>query len=1213
MKKKVLSLLLAFVMVVSLVPGALAAEPATFKDVNEDMWCFDYVEYVAEKGYFKGTTATTFNPNGTMTRQQFVTVLARMAGVEVDNSKTAFSDVPVNTYATGSVAWAAKEGIVTGYADGTFHPTAPVTRQQMCAFMDRFMDYYADAHGVYFLKKATVSGFVDYDKVSDYAKTSVDRCRTYGLIQGYAEDNTFRPTNSATRAHVAAVIYRLAQVIKEAAGGGPGGFIPTPTTYTLTYKNTNVPTNTDPVTKDVQQIDNATFPVLTINAVDSNVSATGEYLDQVFVQWVDEADPTVGYGTGKNNETITLTGTTKTVVADWAAADDLLYLAIVATANAVDTMGNQMAAAFDQELPYATLINLDASAPSQKDTNNARTVSIAAEGELSTDIVSRMIETATYYAVTMIGTPADFVAGSDADKAAQADAISKAEVREIVAELLDLIDPTEIWWEGEGRIDKIENLASKIYENLKANALNEGKPYVGGLWNDNYKNDNGTVLFTEVDLLDKDGNVVVTAKADKKLYDAADNQLGYKQGLIRVAKAVAKELYADLKTKTTYQTNLELAGQLTLDFTMNTADGIAAVYAVKNYPTTYHVAAELALNQVGEEDYLAYKFVNGRPYVKLIITTGLQADYEKSVNAIAEAAMTNGTLKAALSDKLVAMLVSTICDADLNNPNDMIGKLLNKLMAYDSEITADLSSEANAEAYVLNAMGIAKSGSKWVVVDNGAVDLWLDENLSTEGTPTGAPYYLPFDFFWNLGGTVNADGSLNVPTRAAAPVLGNNEDLVDAVELLINEVVNSVAAPVYAEYGMDPADMETSIKNLLNTKINEKLTPAVIADLQDQIVDAAASNFDTLKGTIETEGTKLVKKAALLSGMTGTQFNTYWDGLSSTQKADEIAEFLDVNEVLNDLFGTTTSAGLTIAKIDAAAAYEAAPYNENVETAIRNVTTVAQLQALLPDFAELVKDTTSETLYTVISAKVDGKMGEVAGTSAYVGDLLQVSYAETYLRELLLGKLGFTQAFNATRLISGVSLEDRAVANMADKAEEIIADAIADERAALGLSADKVEEMLNNAVAKACGTYSQYLNKIGVAKSISNLSGIELQSLVNVMKSDIVLDMVSGKVAPKYVEAVAKAITKIEGNPSSITIDGVTVTGTAPLVKAVKDASESGNAKALCTAVANFLAQWGDLSIASFAEPGVAVDVVASAKGYGPYEFGANFVIEVAQ
>lgn len=1233
MKKRVLSLLLTVVMMVSLLPNALAAKQPTFTDVAKDMWCFDYVEFVAEKGYFKGTTATTFNPNGTMTRQQFVTVLARMAGVKVDNSKTAFTDVPAGSYSAGSVAWAAKEGIVTGYADGTFHPTAPVTRQQMCAFMSRFMDYYAEAHGVYFLKKAKVSSFVDYNQVADYAKTAVDRCRAYGLIQGYAEDNTFRPANSATRAHVAAVIYRLAMIIQQVAGGGPGGQTPppppppitTPVTYTLTYKNENVVSGSAVTLPDSKTNTDgyADFVVKGISAVDSNV-VDGKYNGKKFVEWVDAADASAVYAEG---ETIRLTAD-KTLKAKWVDLNDLLYWAIHDSAAEALGKANTMAGKVDAKVPYAALNTLTVEVP-ETITNNTRTVSVAAEAELSTDIISRLVETATYYAVNLIGTPAEFVAGSAADQATQADAISQADVEQIVSELLDVIDPSMTWWEGATRTEKIKNLASKVYNTLKDKAK-EGKDYAGLLWNDNFKY-NGAVLFTEADLVDNNGNVVVTAKADKKLYDAADNQLSYKKGVALIAKAVAKELYADLKTQTSYVYDLSLSGKLGLNFTMNEAQNIDDITA--GYPTTYYVAADLTLAQEPDEYngqdqyYLAYKFENGRPYVKLIVNALMQAEYEQSVNAIAQAAMTNGTLKAELSKRLIDMLVATICDADRSDPNDTIGKLLDKLMDYDAEIAADLSTEAKAEAYVLKSMGIAKNAKgEWALVKNGAVDLWLDENLSTlergqSGYPSTAPYYLPFDFFWNVGGTVNPDGTLNIPTRAATYVLGNNEDLVDAVELLITEVINSVAAPVLKDYEDDygivfDSNMRvvlSSIETVLQTKVNEKLPTATVESMQTDLLTSAKDEFGIMKSNINTEGKKIARKIAVMNGQSEAAFNNAWTLMTPAQRYDLFKDYLDVDQILTDLFGTADGAALTIAGIDAAANYVPGDYPADIESQVQNAATTAELKNLMPAFAEMIKAETSVTLYQIIDDKVEEKLTDLISTNTTVADMLNGDiYSRTYLKALVMSRMGFVSFIDEDMVVSGTkTLKEVALENMAAVIDEKVDTKITEERNKI-IKAEDVEALLNDAVAKACGTYSKYLNQIGTAKTFDSMfdkvDSVKVQKFVDLLKRDDVMGKVTGKIAPKYVQAIAKAISKIEDNASSITINGVTVTGMNDKVQAVKNA---GNAKALYNAVVDFLAQWGEMTIADFADAdGVAVDVVASAKGY-TYSAGANFVIEV--
>ena len=91
MKKRILSLLLVFAMVFSLIPstalavadtkGASAEQANPFADVKETDWFYDAVQYARVNGFFSGTSKTTFEPNGTMTRGMFVTVLGRMAGV----------------------------------------------------------------------------------------------------------------------------------------------------------------------------------------------------------------------------------------------------------------------------------------------------------------------------------------------------------------------------------------------------------------------------------------------------------------------------------------------------------------------------------------------------------------------------------------------------------------------------------------------------------------------------------------------------------------------------------------------------------------------------------------------------------------------------------------------------------------------------------------------------------------------------------------------------------------------------------------------------------------------------------------------------------------------------------------------------------------------------------------------------------------------------
>ena len=96
-----------------------------FTDVTGH-WALGAIEYVSVKGLFDGTSATTFTPDGAMTRAMLVTVLHRME-ISPAAGASQFSDVPDGQWYAQAVAWAAENKIVDGYGGGLFGPNDPVT------------------------------------------------------------------------------------------------------------------------------------------------------------------------------------------------------------------------------------------------------------------------------------------------------------------------------------------------------------------------------------------------------------------------------------------------------------------------------------------------------------------------------------------------------------------------------------------------------------------------------------------------------------------------------------------------------------------------------------------------------------------------------------------------------------------------------------------------------------------------------------------------------------------------------------------------------------------------------------------------------------------------------------------------------------------------------------------------------------------------------
>lgn len=173
-----------------------------FTDVPKDAWYHDYVYDLVYRGVVNGMTATTYEPEGKLTRAQFVKLLA-CSLADAETLKTYEGQHPFKDseghWAEAYIAWAKDKGIVEGVSATEFDPEAPITREQMATIFGR----YALKQGIELPKDAApAESFPDADKISEYAREFVELMRIAGILNGY-EDGTFRPQNTATRAEAA--------------------------------------------------------------------------------------------------------------------------------------------------------------------------------------------------------------------------------------------------------------------------------------------------------------------------------------------------------------------------------------------------------------------------------------------------------------------------------------------------------------------------------------------------------------------------------------------------------------------------------------------------------------------------------------------------------------------------------------------------------------------------------------------------------------------------------------------------------------------------------------------------------------------------------------------------------------------------------------------------------------------------------------------------
>lgn len=203
--KKLLSLALALVMVLGIFPvtGFAANEAGIFADVPASAWFSEAVQYVSDNNLMVGVGDNRFEPDGLTTRGMVVTVLYRMEG-EPSAEGTGFTDVEDGMWYADAILWAQANGIVEGYGDGTFHPNASITREEMVVMFYRYSDY----KGYNITNREDMGDFEDGSTVLPYAEEAMSWAISVGLIKGFP-DGTIRPKEGSNRAQLAAVLMRF--------------------------------------------------------------------------------------------------------------------------------------------------------------------------------------------------------------------------------------------------------------------------------------------------------------------------------------------------------------------------------------------------------------------------------------------------------------------------------------------------------------------------------------------------------------------------------------------------------------------------------------------------------------------------------------------------------------------------------------------------------------------------------------------------------------------------------------------------------------------------------------------------------------------------------------------------------------------------------------------------------------------------------------------
>ena len=177
-----------------------------FSDVSRGQWFYDYVAWAYNTGLMEGVSAGRFAPNSTTTRAMVVTIIYRLAGSPGVSGTSDFTDVPAGAWYSDAVTWAAKRGIVEGMTATTFDPNDAVTREELAAMLYRYAKH--KGYDTSAAENTNILSYNDALSISEYAFEALQWACGEGIINGTG-GGSLEPGGSATRAQLAAMLYRF--------------------------------------------------------------------------------------------------------------------------------------------------------------------------------------------------------------------------------------------------------------------------------------------------------------------------------------------------------------------------------------------------------------------------------------------------------------------------------------------------------------------------------------------------------------------------------------------------------------------------------------------------------------------------------------------------------------------------------------------------------------------------------------------------------------------------------------------------------------------------------------------------------------------------------------------------------------------------------------------------------------------------------------------
>lgn len=182
-------------------------EEAVFEDIADYTWASEQIEELFKKDIINTKGEGIFMPGEAVTRGDFAMFLVRALGLTSDVTEN-FDDVPANAEYAKELACGKALGILQGVGDNKFNPEGTITRQDLMTICARGLKY---AQKLADEDLTVLDKFSDKDNVAEYALSSVASMVKSGIVIG-DDNNLLSPYGTATRAETAVIIYRILNI-----------------------------------------------------------------------------------------------------------------------------------------------------------------------------------------------------------------------------------------------------------------------------------------------------------------------------------------------------------------------------------------------------------------------------------------------------------------------------------------------------------------------------------------------------------------------------------------------------------------------------------------------------------------------------------------------------------------------------------------------------------------------------------------------------------------------------------------------------------------------------------------------------------------------------------------------------------------------------------------------------------------------------------------